>query len=404
MQPRTNTVLIANPSADVYGSDLQMLESVTALREHGWRVVVVLPGEGPLVRRLLDRGAEVRLVRYPVLCRSAATPTGLPRLGLAVGRAVPALREAIRAERPALLYVNTVTLPWWLFAARGTGVPTLCHVHEAEAGDPAVVRLALATPLRLADTVVVNSRTTEEVVLGSVPGLRPRTRLLHNGVSGPTGQVAPPRLGRDGHRRIAVVGRLSARKAPHVVLAAAALLRGHGYDVGVDLVGTPGPGQEEYVAGLHARAEEGDLRGAVRFAGYCDPVWPALEGADVLVAPSLGESFGNAVVEGQLAGRPVVATAVQGHCETVAHGQTGLLVPPRDVAATAEAVARLLDHPTTAARLAVAGRRSAQERFGSRRYRSEVAGVVAGLAGVPAAAALADGARATAQARSASAR
>jgi hypothetical protein len=54
------TVLIANPSADVYGSDLQMLESVAGLRESGWRVVVVLPDRGPLVSRLLELGADVR--------------------------------------------------------------------------------------------------------------------------------------------------------------------------------------------------------------------------------------------------------------------------------------------------------------------------------------------------------
>src|SRR5689334_15776575 len=104
MQPRPRTVLVANPSADVYGADLQMLESVSAARETGWRVVVAVPSDGPLVRRLLARGAEVRFVRYPVLCRAAATPTGLPRLGLAAGRSVPGIREVIREERPALLY------------------------------------------------------------------------------------------------------------------------------------------------------------------------------------------------------------------------------------------------------------------------------------------------------------
>ena len=42
-------VLIANPSPDVYGSDLQMLETVTAVRDAGYRVKVALPSDGPLV-------------------------------------------------------------------------------------------------------------------------------------------------------------------------------------------------------------------------------------------------------------------------------------------------------------------------------------------------------------------
>jgi glycosyltransferase involved in cell wall biosynthesis len=380
------TVLIANPSADVYGSDLQMKESVAGLVDRGWRVVVAAPSEGPLVRALLDLGAEVRLLEFPVLRRSAASPRGLAALTLASARALPRMRSLLREERPAIVYVNTVTLPWWLLAGRLAGIPTLCHVHEAEAADPPAVRKALTLPLLLADTVVVNSRSTEKVVLGSVPRLRARTRLVHNGVDGPSSPLAaPPRVRLTGVPwQLAVVGRLSARKAPDTALEAVALLRGRGHDVQVGLYGTPGPGQEEYVAGLHARAAQPDLRGAVRFGGYCAPIWAALEAADVLVAPSLGESFGNAVVEAQLARRPVVATAVQGHCETVTDGETGLLVPPQDPWALADILEELLDDAERADRLADAGQRSAMKRFGSDRYRSDIEAVVTELAGLSA--------------------
>jgi glycosyltransferase involved in cell wall biosynthesis len=380
------TVLIANPSADVYGSDLQMRESAAGLVERGWHVVVAAPCDGPLVASLRALGADVKLLDFPVLRRSAASPAGMAALVGTAGRALPRIRSVLRETGPAIVYVNTVTLPWWLLATRGTGIPTLCHVHEAEAADPAVVRKALALPLLLADTVVVNSRSTEEVVLGSVPRLRSRSRLLHNGFAGPSYRLeAPPRTrGHGTPWQLAVVGRLSARKAPDVALEAVALLRGRGHDVRICLYGTPGPGQETYVEGLRARAEQPDLRGAVGFGGYCAPIWPALEGADILVAPSLGESFGNAVVEAQLAGRPVVATAVQGHCETVTDGQTGVLVPPQNPGALAEALEELFADTERTDRLADAGRRSAMARFGSDRYRSDIEALVAGLAGVPA--------------------
>lgn len=355
-----------------------MKESVAGLVEHGWRVVVAAPSDGPLVEPLLDLGAEVRVLDFPVLRRAAASPSGLTALALACVRALPRMRALLRRERPAIVYVNTVTLPWWLLAGRLAGVPTLCHVHEAEAADPPLVRKALALPLLLADAVVANSRSTEDVVLGSVPRLGARVRVIHNGVDGPPAALpAPPCTRREGAPwQLAVVGRLSARKAPDVALEAVALLRRRGHDVQVSLYGTPGPGQETYVAGLHARADQPDLRGAVRFGGYCAPIWSALEGADVLVAPSLGESFGNAVVEAQLAGRPVVATAVQGHCETVADGETGLLVPPQDVGALADTLEELLGDIARADRLADAGRRSAVAHFGSDRYRSDIDAVV----------------------------
>ena len=151
------------------------------------------------------------------------------------------------------------------------------------------------------------------------------------------------------------------------------MLRSRGHQVTLDLVGTPAPGVEWFQEQLHARAAEPDLAGAVTFSGYVAPVWPSLEQADVILAPSLGESFGNAVVEGQLAGRPVVATALQGHLETVVDEESGLLVQPGDPAALAAAVERLLEDPPWAARLAQQGQQSATANFSVERYRREIA-------------------------------
>lgn len=368
-----DTVLVANPSADVYGSDLQMLESVAALREQGVRVVVVLPTLGPLVSALRAHGAEVRVLEFPVLCRAAASPRGMAHLAPAVGRAVPTIRRLIRDVAPDLVYVNTVTLPWWLAAARGTGAPTLCHVHEAEAADPAVVRLGLDLPLLLADVVVANSRTTQASLVASVPALASRIRLVCNGVAGPrTSPRLPGQESTGAAARLLVVGRISRRKAPDTALEAVSLLLARGYDVRLEVCGTPAPGQEDFVGALRERAEQPDLRGAVAFSGYVAPIWPALARADLVVAPSLGESFGNAVVEAQLARRPVVATAVPGHLETVRHGVTGILVAPHDPRALADAVGSLLEDPGLALLLADAGLRSARSRYGIERYRAEI--------------------------------
>ena len=70
---RSNTVVVVNPSPDVYGADLQMLQTVTALLEAGCRVVVALPrtaswcpGSGPC-------GGEVEFLGFPVLRKGNAS-------------------------------------------------------------------------------------------------------------------------------------------------------------------------------------------------------------------------------------------------------------------------------------------------------------------------------------------
>jgi glycosyltransferase involved in cell wall biosynthesis len=76
-----------------------------------------------------------------------------------------------------------------------------------------------------------------------------------------------------------------------------------------------------------------------------------------------------------------VATAIQGHLETVTDGVTGLLVPADDPVALAEAVGRLLDDPALAQSLARQGRESAMSRFTSGRYYAEIRNTVTALVG-----------------------
>lgn len=371
------TVLVANPSPDVYGSDLQLLESVSAMTERGWRVIVAMPGRGPLVSLLTERGAEVLEIDFPVLRRASSSPAGIVRLGLRATRSAVALRRVIRTINPCVVYVNTVTLPWWLAAARAARVPSICHNHEAEVNDGRAVRTALIAPLALASVVVSNGRPSLEAMCEVVPRLRRKAQVIYNGIAGPDKTPSPPEA--DGLIRLLIVGRLSPRKATDIALEAVARLKSQGRDVHLDVCGTAFHGYEWFVEQLERRAAEPDLRGAVTFCGYVSPAWPAYERAHVVIAPSLEEPFGNAVVEAQLAERPVVASARQGHLETVTDGRTGLLVPAADPEALAAAVARLTDDPSLARRLGAAGREEALTRFSVARYRDEIAGLVASL-------------------------
>jgi glycosyltransferase involved in cell wall biosynthesis len=81
-----------------------------------------------------------------------------------------------------------------------------------------------------------------------------------------------------------------------------------------------------------------------------------LRGAAVVACPSRFEGLPLVCVEALAAGRPVVASAVNGTPELIRDGDTGLLVPPNDSAALAAALRRVLAAPEEAARLAARGR------------------------------------------------
>lgn len=370
-------MLIANPSADVYGADLQLLESVSGLVEAGATVRVCLPADGPLVPMLTARGATVQFVAGPVVRRSALSPTGLARLASGHLTGTARLVRLLRRWRPDVLLVNTVTIPAWIAAARLARVPVLVHVHEAEDSDNRWVLRGLLAPLLGASGLIVNSKAAAAALTEVYPRLGHRISLIYNGIPEVPADPAPP-TPHPGAFRLAAVCRLSPRKAPDVAIEAVALLRRDGRDVSLAVYGTPFAGYEWYEQQLADRAAAPELSGAVRLAGYVNPIWDALAEADAVLAPSLREPFGNAVVEAQFARRPVVAAAAMGHLETVSDGDTGLLVTPGDPAAMAEAVRRLMDDPALAARLGERGRQRALERFSVQRYRRELAERVLG--------------------------
>lgn len=88
-----------------------------------------------------------------------------------------------------------------------------------------------------------------------------------------------------------------------------------------------------------------------------------LQALRVFAMPSRAESFGVAALEAQACGVPVVATRVGGLPESVAEGVSGLLVPPDDPAALAQALLTLLDDPRRAAGMGRAGRDWVRERY-----------------------------------------
>lgn len=100
------------------------------------------------------------------------------------------------------------------------------------------------------------------------------------------------------------------------------------------------------------------------FTGFIEDVRPLLSAADVFVLPSFREGFPVSVLEAMTAGKPVIASDIEGINESVAGGVSGLLVPPKDSAALAGALAALFKDSARAAEMGRRGREIAVGKFG----------------------------------------
>jgi glycosyltransferase involved in cell wall biosynthesis len=375
--PERSVVLIANPGADLYGSDRMLLETVTALRAERHRVVVTVPGPGPLVAEVRARGADVRFCPTPVIRKSLLSLRGVAVLGREVVQAVGPSLRLLRDEDPDAVVVNTITPPLWLLLSRLTGRSTICHVHEGEASASRMLRVGINLPLLLADRLIINSEFSLSVLRSALPVLQSKAIVIYNCVTGPP-RAAPAREQLSAPCRLVYVGRLSPRKGPQVAIAAVAELRERGVAVTLELVGSVFPGYEWFERELRELVIARGLEDSVFFRGFHPLPWPWTQGADIVLVPStVDEPFGNTAVEAVLSARPLVVSSVGGLPEAVSGLSSAVLVAPADPHAVAKAVEAVMAEWPMWREAATRDSVTAAEKFSAARYGEQLLTVLA---------------------------
>ena len=165
---------------------------------------------------------------------------------------------------------------------------------------------------------------------------------------------------------IGTVGRLVAEKGYPELFEAFAHLPGRAHDRDRYRLVVVGGADRDKPDALDPTVFERAVADGVQFLGQRSDVDTLYDAMDVFVLASHREGFPRAAMEAAATGRPVIATDVRGCRQVVDNERNGLLVPVRDPAALAQAITRLGDEPDLRARMGVASRAVACERFDER--------------------------------------
>jgi len=141
----------------------------------------------------------------------------------------------------------------------------------------------------------------------------------------------------------------------------ARILRVQGRDIRFLLAGTPDAGNPAAIP--VDTVEKWVSEGLIEWLGHVDDMPALLSTIDVFALPSYREGLPKGLIEAGASGIPLVSTDVPGCREVITGGEDGLLVPVRDAAALAAAIARLIDDQDLATRLGAAARKKTMAEF-----------------------------------------
>ena len=272
-------------------------------------------------------------------------------------RIVGDLVSLARARHTRILHVHGyAAADFGRIAARRVGAKLVLHEHFADPRMPRYQAVADRLLANFTDRAIAVSASTRDFLVRERFVPESRVRLIWNGApldefgAGSTDAARALRreLGlRDVDLVIGIVGRLSAQKDHRTLLDAAARLFPAVPEARLLIVG-----DGDLLPALRSQAQALGIADRVVFAGHRSDIPTVLAALDVFCIASTYEGTPLALFEAMAAGRAIVSTAVDGCREVLEDGVTGLLAPPADPAALAEALRRVAVAPDLRARLA----------------------------------------------------
>lgn len=352
-------VLHVDTAATWRGGQNQVLLTAAGMAARGHESVLSCRSGGALEERARGEGIDVR----PLPFRGDLWPPAI--LGLA---------RLLRREGPGVLLLHDPhAVSAALVATRLAGRRPLVAVRRVDFPLGSVLS---CRKYGACDRVIVVSRAVGAVVeRGGVPAAR--TRLVYEGVPDrvpvPGGEEALAALGvPPGAPVVGNVAALTGHKDHATLVEAMALLRPR-----VSRARLVIAGEGELRSDLEARVRARGLDDRVVFAGFRHDLDRLVPAFWVFCLSSRLEGLGTSLLDAMALGLPVVATAAGGIPEAVEDGVSGRLVPPRNPAALADALAEVLGDDRKRLSMGAAGRRLFLERFLADRMVDETLRVLA---------------------------
>jgi len=398
----------------ISGGQQSLLQLVRGLPEEGVEAVVCFPGEGRCSEAYRRAGIAVTIVPGPTMLtrygQHLLRMSRLSALRIFLTQMLPysfKVAREMRRQGASVLHCNSVRS--LLFAGpvpRLLGYPVIWHVRgqllpfgravrrAAEAIASAIILVASALRVEISE----KTRDKCRVIYNGIDARALPETNGTNGSNSTNGDSPPlPFEREEGQTVVATIAAVTPFKGYHHLLAAARIVNERAREKRPVFISVGDLFDKDYVQHLRGLAEEYGLDN-FHFLGWQQNPFPFYRLADVVVLPTVereqlkmdgrvvdvrsGEGLPRTVLEAMYTGKPTVATSVAGTPEQIQDGETGLLVPPANPEAIADAILRLLEaSPAERRAMGERARERVSERFTTARMIRETAALYRELLG-----------------------
>jgi len=378
------SIVIAIPVLLIGGTEIQTINFVKTLVSAGYRTTVTCYYEynSSLVSRMEGTGAKVVLM-------SLKRSDGI----LALMANLSKIFKELKPDVVHVQYIAPGLIP--IIAARLSGVKRVfATVHQPGRPYGWKSKLLIRIAAQLCDAFFCNSKSVEKSWFGDCQILDPekidvmrKHFTIYNGVDSDRIEGIVKQTDKEGLKEslnikdkkvVGVIGRLREEKGQFILLESIKKVVEEMPDTALLVVGD---GADR--AYLEQAAVELGVNDHVIWLGQKDPdeVFALYGVIDLVVVPSLFEGFGLTAAEAMTAGKPVVASNVDGLREVIQDGISGLLVPPGNSKALGQAILELLANPAKAASMGERGKKIVETEFSLCRFQSAILATYANYTG-----------------------
>lgn len=369
-------ILFLHASSELYGSDNSLLNLLENLDKSNYKITVLLPQQGPLVKKIEEiENVQVIVEKFAVLRRKDLNVSGMLRYFMSFSKSVRFLRILIKRNDIDIVYTNTSVVFVGAITAKLMNKKSIWHIREIIANK--VERKVVSTIVNMfSDIIIANSKATGDAITSNAR----KMKIIYNTINTTNIDLPDNKKNQVEKLRIGMAGRINRWKGQKLFVDAASMILSKRPNIEFLIAGNAYQGEEILEKQLKSYIEEKGLKGNVKMLGLVEDMNSFYNQINIFVLPSIQpEPFGLVVLEAMARSIPVVATNHGGPTEIITDGLTGFLVDYNSAEEMSNTIIRLIDDPKLRNEIGANGRINQKDNFSTEAYVEKIHNIIESL-------------------------